>query len=298
MLRKRPVYSPAPQQADPPAGTPSVRLDAGSQLSGWLSKPLPLPDEEFTLSISQLETYLECPLKYHLRQHWQVPVPTPPPLLFGTIVHGALKEVMAAVAQGPREIQEEKIQEILDRRWQPSGFPDKVQERKYRELGLQQLAGAARDWSGKGIVLLYQEKPFELRGGECRLVGRIDQLHRVPGGGVELVEYKTGRPQTQKEADRSDQITLYAQACRQELAVEPSALILYNLTNQETIRTQRSAQDYRDLEQTIRETARQILAGRFPAQLGYHCRFCSFRAICPAQEESNAGAQDFPALVP
>ena len=117
----------------------------------------------------------------------------------------------------------------------------------------------------------------------------MDQLHRVPGGGVELVEYKTGRPQTQKEVDRSRQITLYAEACRQQLGVEPTALILYNLTNQEAVRTQRSEQEYRELEQTIRETARQILAGSFPAQPGYHCRYCAFRPICPAHEEGSRG---------
>ncbi|OFV96741.1 MAG: hypothetical protein A3H28_01625 [Acidobacteria bacterium RIFCSPLOWO2_02_FULL_61_28] len=76
--------------------------------------------------------------------------------------------------------------------------------------------------------------------------------------------------------------------------MEPSALILYNLSNQEAIRTQRTANEYRELEQTIGVTARQILAGSFPAQPGYHCRFCAYRAICPAQEQRNEGAAPSP----
>ncbi|MBI4479913.1 MAG: ATP-dependent helicase [Acidobacteria bacterium] len=290
LVRTHPVHSPGTLPVEPADGRAPVTADAGSRLADWVSAPAPPPDEEFTFSISQLETYLECPLKFHFRHQWQIPVPAPPPLLFGIIVHGALKEVMAAVAQNSDGTMEEKIREILDRRWPKTGFPDPVQERKYRELGLEQLVGAAQDWGKKGIVLLYQERSFEIRSGGCRLVGRIDQLHRIPGGGVELVEYKTGRPQTQKEADRSQQITLYARACRQELGVEPSALILYNLSNREAIQTKRTAKEYRDLEQTIGETARQILAGSFPAQPGYHCRFCAYRAICPAQEQRNEGA--------
>ncbi|OFV99749.1 MAG: hypothetical protein A3H94_07775, partial [Acidobacteria bacterium RIFCSPLOWO2_02_FULL_60_20] len=214
LVRTHPVHSPVTPPVEPVDGKAPAAADAGARLAEWVAAPVP-PEEEFTLSISQLDTYLECPLKYHFRHQWKIPVPAPPPLLFGIIVHGALKEVMAAVAQNSDGTLEEKIREILDRRWPKTGFPDPVQERKYRELGLEQLVGAAQDWGKKGIVLLYQEKSFEIRSGGCRLVGRIDQLHRIPGGGVELVEYKTGRPQTQKEADRSQQITLYARACRQ-----------------------------------------------------------------------------------
>ena len=293
LVRTHPIHSPGTPPVEPVDGKAPAAADAAARLAEWVAAPVP-PEEEFTLSISQLDTYLECPLKYHFRHQWKIPVPAPPPLLFGIIVHGALKEVMAAVAQNSDGTLEEKIREILDRRWPKTGFPDPVQERKYRELGLDQLVGAAQDWGKKSIVLLYQEKSFEIRSGGCRLVGRIDQLHRIPGGGVELVEYKTGRPQPQKEADRSQQITLYAQACRQELGVEPSALILYNLSNQEAIQTKRTAKDYRELEQTIGETARQILAGSFTARPGYHCRFCPYRAICPAQEQRNEGAAPSP----
>ncbi|MBI3934492.1 MAG: ATP-dependent helicase [Acidobacteria bacterium] len=294
LARKRPLYAPGPPPAESPSRVPPVAADAGTRLAEWFAAPLPPQDKEFSLSISQLETYLECPLKYHFRHHWQIPVPAPPPLLFGIIVHGAIKEVMAAVAQGSEGIPEEKIREILDRRWPQTGFPDKVQERKYHELGLEQLVGAAKDFGNKGVVLLYQEKPFELRAAGCRLVGRIDQIHRLPGGVIELIEYKTGRPQTQKEADRSRQITLYAQACRKEFRLEPSALILYNLANQQAVQTNRSQQDYRELEHMIGETARRILSGSFPAQPGYHCKFCSFRALCPAQEDRHGGTPAVP----
>lgn len=289
LVRKRPVYVP-PSPLEKPAGNGAPEADgASSRLAGWFSKPLPPPDKELTLSISQLETYEQCPLKYYFGQYWRVPVPPPPPLLFGTVVHAALKEVMTAVVQGQGAIPEETIREILERHWPESGFADKLQEHKYRKLGVEQLTGAVAEWSNKGIVLLFQEKPFELRRARCRLVGRIDQLQRVPGGGVELVEFKTGRSQSQKEADRSQQITLYAEACRRVLGLEPAALILYNLTNQETIRTERSAKQYRELERKIQETAQQILEGRFSPRPGYHCRFCSFRAICPSQEEGRRG---------
>jgi CRISPR/Cas system-associated exonuclease Cas4 (RecB family) len=50
------------------------------------------------------------------------------------------------------------------------------------------------------------------------------------------------------------------------------------------VRTQRSERDFRELERTIHDMARQIAAGSFPAKPGYHCRYCAYRAICPVQE--------------
>ncbi|HWP84776.1 MAG TPA: ATP-dependent DNA helicase, partial [Terriglobia bacterium] len=263
LLRKRPVYCPPPEREK--KKTDSRLLDAGARLAEWFLKPIVPPPGDLTLSISQLETYQQCPLKYHLDQHWRIPVPPSPPMLFGTVVHAALKEVVAEAVQRRGSVAEAVIREILDRHWPQAGFPDAVQERRYRQQALEQLAGVAQQWGTKGIVLLYQEKSFELRSGGCRLVGRIDQIHRVAGGGVELVEYKTGRPQTQHDADEDQQITLYAEACRQVLGLEPSALILYNLAGQEPLRTQRSAQEYRELEQAIGDAAQRILAGQFPA---------------------------------
>jgi ATP-dependent DNA helicase UvrD/PcrA len=290
LVRKRPVASPS--VAIGAARAPASRLEQ------WIATPMPPATEEFTLSISQIETYLLCPLKFHFGNQWQIPVPPTPPLTFGLVMHGAIKEVVATIASRSGNLSAAGLSEILDRHWPKGGFADATQDRKYRELAGDQLAGVAKAWGGDGFDLLYQEKPFQMRVGCCRVVGRLDQLHRRAGSGVELVEYKTGSPQSQRDADRSYQITLYAEACRQVLALEPSALILYNLTNQEALRTERSGKDFLALEKIIRETAQQILAGQFPAQPGYHCRHCAFRPICPAQEEVAGEAEPSPRLVP
>jgi putative RecB family exonuclease len=107
---------------------------------------------------------------------------------------------------------------------------------------------------------------------------------------VELVEYKTGRPQTHKDADSSPQVTLYAEACRQALGFEAPTLILFNLASGERIRTTRSAEQIQSLEQTVRQTAAAIHAGRFPAKPAYLCRYCDFRPLCPAHDEAGPGS--------
>ena len=246
----------------------------------------PLPAETVSLSISQLETYLDCPLKYQYRYVWQIPLSPSAALLFGSILHGAVKEVVRAIVEKPGNLHRETLEAILNRHWPKEGLPDKVQERKYREMGLRQLEGVWQVWSAEKFELLHQEKKFEFDWSGTKLVGRMDQINRVAPNEVELIEYKTGRPQTQKDADHSLQLTLYAEACRQALGLLPRSLVLFNLTTGERVRTSRTPEEFRDLEQKIGQTAGDILAGKFPAQPGYHCRYCDFRPICPAHEES------------
>jgi RecB family exonuclease len=212
--------------------------------------------------------------------------------LFGTILHGAVKEVVFAAVHHPEQLSEQSIRENLDRRWPQDGFGDAVQEREYKRLGTEQIEGLRQALRGRRMALLYQEMSFEIRLGGCKVVGRVDQIHRNEDGGIELVEYKTGAPYDQKQTNRSRQLTLYAKACREVLGLEPATLVLYNLATQQEIHTARGEGEFTDLEKQVRETSRNILAGRFSATPGYHCRFCSFRALCPAQEEVGGDTPD------
>ncbi len=261
----------------------------GSEMSEWAAASLPLP-ERFSLSASAVETYLQCPLRYRFSYEWRIPWPPPPAVQFGSIMHEAVKEVvglLAGACQGPTL---EDLRSILDRRWLESGFADPVQERKYREEGLRQLERVRQAWSESPIQLLHQEKSFEFRHEGSMLVGRIDQIHRAASGEVELVEYKTGRPQTRKEADGSPQLTLYTEACRRALGLAVPNLILFNLATGERIHTTRSSDQLQAFGQTLRQTAAAVRAGRFPARPGYLCRYCDFRPICPAHDQESPGS--------
>ena len=268
---------------------PRVRY---SNLREWAAASLPAPDR-FSLSASAIDTYLQCPLKYRFSYEWRIPWPPSPALQFGSIMHGAVREVVGLLAGKRQELAPSALEAILERRWVEAGFGDPVQERKYRAEGLRQLEGVCRAWSEGGpegrMELLHQEKPFEFEYAGTSLVGRIDQIHRAPSGEAELIEYKTGRPQTQKEADNSPQLTLYAEACRRVLGLAEPALVLFNLATGERVRTTRSEEQFRALEQKVRQTAAAIRAGSFPARPAYLCRYCDFYPICPAHDQEGPG---------
>ncbi|MBF8305664.1 MAG: hypothetical protein HW398_852, partial [Acidobacteria bacterium] len=283
---KKPAAAPPPETAEASENAASARY---CRIGEWALSVLPAPDG-FSLSASGLETYLQCPLKYQFSYRWQIPLPPTPPMLFGSAMHAAVKEAVAALARGAGSFTRDSLAAILNRHWPAAGFPDPLQERKYREEGLRQLEGACRAWSEEPFELLHQEKRFEFEWGGTALNGRMDQINRAAGGDVELIEYKTGTPQTQKDADHSSQLTLYAEACRRVAGQAPGSLVLFNLATGERVRTARTHEQLQAFERLIRQTAAAMQAGRYPARPGFLCRYCDFRPICPAHEESDPGS--------
>jgi len=278
----------------PPAAHSAADGHSGSRshtkLSEWAAASLPTL-EGFSLSASAIEAYVQCPLKYRFSYEWRIPWPPSAAIQFGSIMHGAVREVVELLLRDKSGFSPEALESILGRRWVAAGFADAVQERKYRQEGLRQLERVWRAWAQDAtgpdvpVELLHQEKSFEFQCGGTTVVGRIDQVHRLASGEVELIEYKTGRPQTQKETDSSTQLTLYAEACRRVLGLAEPRLVLFNLTSGERVRTSRKPEQLAALEQTIRQTARAIQAGRFPPRPAYLCRYCDFRPLCPAHDQ-------------
>ena len=286
----------------------TIRRSPFSQIDRWAGAMAAPPAGSLTMSASGLDTYRQCPRKYQYSYVCRLPVSPSPALLFGSIMHRAVRELVSRLAAskeagrdaGGKVQQPETVEAILNQHWSSAGFTDPHQESKYKDMGREQLAGLRRSLEGHPFQLLHQEKGFQFnidigagvkQGGEKKLLGRIDQINQLAGGDAELIEYKTGRAQTQKEADRSLQLTLYALACREVLGLKPLSLVLHSLTltAQEGFRTPRGPDDFRDLQGQIRQVSRDILAGKFPALPAYHCRYCDFRPICPAYEDSGQG---------
>ena len=103
---------------------------------------------------------------------------------------------------------------------------------------------------------------------------------------VELIDYKTGKPRSQKDADGSLQLSVYALAAQEELKLKPRRLTFYCLSNNQTVHTARTDSDLKALKTRVLTIADQIRQNQFPPTPGFVCKFCDYRPICPAHEEN------------
>jgi putative RecB family exonuclease len=104
------------------------------------------------------------------------------------------------------------------------------------------------------------------------------------------VDYKTGKPRKDTDARKDLQLSIYALAVKEILELNPVRLTFHYLQNNEIQVTTRNAKQLDEAQKIVQEAAADIRAGEFPPKLGFACRYCNFKSICPAQEQGAAAS--------
>jgi DNA helicase-2/ATP-dependent DNA helicase PcrA len=254
-------------------------------LTRWASGAAVIrPEEKLQLSASAIETYDTCPQKFLFSHYLKIPTGPQPALTFGNIMHQCARRYFELRKQGP--VKFEQLQAHFEQIWKGAGFEDDYQEQAYKKAGLDQLRAFVSLHEAVTALPLAAEAHFALDLGDVVLEGRIDQINPLPDHSVELVDYKTGRAPSQKDADKSLQLSVYALAARDQMQLNPTRLTFYSLTNNEPVRTVRTPKDLDLVISEIREVAAQIRQQLFPPKPGFACKYCDYELICPAHEET------------
>ncbi len=267
----------------------SIALDSGAGAN--LLQVAPLPG---THSYSSLDTYDRCPLRYAFKYVYRMPEPSTvsPWLTFGSTAHAAFeaftRERRERVARGDPPPTREDLEHEFRSRWVPEAFGDKV-----AEAGYQRRVATLLDnfWTGEVSSLgeaIAEEQDFELTldtgGGAAPVVitGSIDRIDRLPPGGVEVIDYKTGSVSSQKGVDESLQLSIYALACRDALGLgTPERVTLYFTESALRLSTTRSDEQLDLARADVLARVSRMRAGEFGATPGEACRWCDYRAMCP-----------------
>jgi RecB family exonuclease len=123
------------------------------------------------------------------------------------------------------------------------------------------------------------------------LTGRMDRIDSSGPDTVAIVDYKTGKPWSQEDADDSLQLSLYALAARETLGKNADRLVVHNLENNTPVFTTRNDADLEEAKLRVKKVADGIAQGKFAANPKYHCTFCPYRNLCPATEKIVAAPQ-------
>ncbi len=284
---ERETTGPEPDSAEPaqlfPAGSEPTR--AYSRAALWAKAFHPPRPEPLQLSVSAIDKYDRCPMRYMFQYVWSIRGGPHAMATFGNVMHTTIKEFVGDVGER-RKVSLEDLCAIYDREWSAAGYIDDYHAEEYRKAGRDQLEVFYQKYTAAPVDLLCQEKTFELPlEHDVIVTGRMDQVNRIAGKKVEIVDYKTGKPKDEKAAAKDLQLGVYALAAREVLDLDPVRLVFYNLMTNESVATTRDAKALDGTKKKIAEVADLIRAGEFPAKPGYGCGFCDYKPICPAHEQ-------------
>ncbi len=255
-----------------------------SNVAAWLMMP---SSAGFVsgLSASAIEIYEECPLRFKLEREWNLPRDVSASLHYGAAMHDVL-HTFYDVQRYRREISDDDLLEQFRSALASAGIADRYQYELYLRQGTEQLRQffeAAR--ASAAPEVMETEHRFELQVGTAKLTGRVDRMDRTGPDTVAIVDYKTGKPKTQEDADESLQLSLYALAARETVGKRADRLIFHNLENNTPVCTTRNDAELEAAKVRVQKVADGIARGEFPPNPKYHCAFCPYRNLCPATEK-------------
>ncbi len=255
-----------------------------SRLAEWLMMVPALPLGDVVLSATAIQIYKDCPLEYKIRREWNVPGEVAAGMHYGNAIHMALKDFYDALRMGRPRTGGELLQCFRDA-MADMHFDDDLQRRLYEQQGLKQLAEFfVKQQDAPLPQVVHTEKVFEIMVDGVRVRGRIDRMDGIEEEHVAVLDYKTGSPRKQEDADESLQLSIYALACR-EWQLIADRLIFYNIETNEAITTRRTTAQLAETVAEVRKVAEGIAAGHFDPAPGFHCRRCTYRGMCPATED-------------
>ncbi len=171
---------------------------------------------------------------------------------------------------------------MLEGEWSGQGYRDESEERLYRDHARQVLSEYHRANAGSFRIPAALEFRFTVEVEGVSLSGMIDRMDRIPGGGYEIIDYKTNRRLPPKSAvDQDLQLSLYYLAAREIWGIEPERLTLYFLLPGQRMTTVRTPAHADDLRRRIAIVAERIAAGKFEPRQNPLCNWCDFQHVCP-----------------
>ncbi|MFN8161897.1 MAG: ATP-dependent DNA helicase [Solirubrobacterales bacterium] len=245
---------------------------------------LPRRGEGLRLSASDLDLYLTCPLKYKFARVFGIPQEPTINQRFGILIHGVLERFHKEREHG-EEDGERRLLSLFEAGWRRAGFGTSDDELQFRDRAREALKlywRRERDAEGEPVWL---ERKFDFQIGPHHVRGRVDRVDRLPGGGYELIDYKTGERRTEAQLADDLQLSLYRLAAREAWQVEAAGGSYYYVLDAEKVAVEGSPDDAERVERTVLEVGEGVMSQDFePRPSPTVCGWCDYRLICPAAE--------------
>ncbi len=246
------------------------------------------------LSASDIDLYRTCPLKYKFARVFAIPQEPTINQRFGILIHQVLErfhaEEMRVAAGGEEPLAAapgsiDRLLGLFEAGWRRQGFGASDDELQYRDRAVAALARYQERHSHSQSEPVWLERSFAFSIGPHQLRGRVDRVDRLPDGGYELIDYKTGDPGSGPKLAGDVQIALYRLGAREAWEIDAGSGSYWYVLADERVRVPPEPDDPERVERTVLEVAAGITDQDFEPRPSHEiCSWCDYRLICPASE--------------
>lgn len=227
------------------------------------------------LSPSKLSKFLSCPAAYDYKYVQGLDEEPGQAAVNGSCVHEALEYLYQVIPEG-RTLQQalEYLDEAI-KQW-PDADLERCQELVWNLFDLEDPTT---------VNCRRTELDLELPWGEHSLKGIIDRVD-VEEDGYVIVDYKTGKaPNDDDLEEKALGVKFYAWLGNLAFGSLPVRVKLLYLGTPQAITFDVGQTMARGIELKATAAVESIERGNFKAKPGLHCRWCSFKEICPSAKK-------------
>ena len=271
---------------DPPPRSTSSSRKGSVEIASTQSNHLQKVE---TVSYSQLDTFTVCPLQYKYSYVLRLPGEKSAAASYGSALHDALRDFYTALRTGERW----GVDELVARYhalWRSQGFTDQRIEELRKKEGEDALRQYVADHHDPAHLPAHIEKPFSITIGEVRLKGVVDRIDVHEDGSVEVIDYKTSKPLSERQLKKNMQLSLYALAVTSpqflDIPLEKLTLTFYNFADHTKRSTTRTAEELEEAKQYVLDQVAEIEQSSFPPKVSRLCEYCSYQMLCDAYQGS------------
>jgi len=241
-------------------------------------------DGALSLSASDLDLYLTCPLKYKFSRVFGIPQEPTINQRFGILIHNVLERFHK---EGDEDEGDglDRLMGLFEAGWRRSGFGSSDDELQFRDRAREAMRLYWERESESEGEPVWLERKFDIRIGPHHVRGRVDRVDRLPDGSHELIDYKTGLRKSEAELENDLQLALYRLAAREAWGLESSSGSYYYVLDADKVVAPVGPDDAERVERTVLEVGEGVLGQDFePRPSPTTCSWCDYRLICPAAE--------------
>jgi DNA helicase-2/ATP-dependent DNA helicase PcrA len=243
-------------------------------------------DGALSLSASDLDLYLTCPLKYKFRRVFGIPQEPTINQRFGILIHSVLERFHKDSGEddaGTGGLAE--LMDLFEAGWRRSGFGSSDDELQFRDRAREAMRLYWERESESEGEPVWLERKFDIRIGPHQVRGRVDRVDRLPDGSYELIDYKTGERRSEEQLENDLQLALYRLAAREAWGLEAGTGSYYYVLDADKVAAPVRADDAERVERTVLAVGEGVLGQDFePRPSPTTCSWCDYRLICPAAE--------------
>ncbi len=240
------------------------------------------------LSASDIDLYRTCPLKYKFARVFAIPQEPTINQRFGILIHNVLERFHSDEMRAGGDRRSGGLNRLLtlfEAGWRRQGFGSSDDELQYRDRAVAALARYEEHNLRSESRPMWLERNFSFAIGPHHLRGRVDRVDRLPGGGYELIDYKTGDPGSGPKLSGDVQLALYRLAAREAWEIEAEIGSYWYVLADERVELHAEPDDAERVERTVLEVAAGIEDQDFEPRPSHEiCSWCDYRLICPASE--------------